>query len=60
MTAMAYASSLEGEARRDFERMDPSERQALLRIVRENHDNRGRSRREVTTPPLRGSRKHPW
>jgi len=59
MTTNQYAATLEQSARADFERMSPCQRAALMRAIRENPDNRGRGR-EITMPPMRGSRKHPW
>lgn len=60
MTLAQTAAALPREAQTDLASLTPAKRAAILRILVENGDNKGRSRREVTTPPTRGSRKHPW
>lgn len=60
MDITQYIQTLNPQARADLEAMDPAKKRALARILLEHPDFKGRSRREVTNPPLRGSRRYPW
>jgi len=60
MTLTQAAAALPAQAQADLMSLEPIKRAAILRVLTENPDIKGRSRREVTNPPLRGSRKHPW
>jgi hypothetical protein len=48
------------EVREGLLTASPEVRREVVKAYRDHHDNRGRLRGEVTTPPTPGSRRYPW
>lgn len=48
------------QARQDLAKLPVVLRKEIEKVYRAHPDTKGRSRVEVTNPPMAGSRKHPW